>query len=331
MEMIDRYLHAIEFWLPRAHKKDILAEISEDIHSQIEDEQAELGRSLNESEMEALLKQRGRPMLVANRFRPQQSLIGPMWFPTYIAILKVVAFGYVPLWMLVYVIVRRVQNAGESWGMTIFASWPMFWTVAFVTTGVVTLIFASLQFAESKTHFLENWNPRELPRVQDPNQISRGHSIAEVAVSIAFLLWWMAYASSPVLFDGPAFKLTLAPVRVYFFWGYLVVGLFNMAFAAFNLRWPNWTPLRATLRLCSDLVGGALFCWLMKANILASIYFANVEPGHALVLRDQIQTWLGRSFPFAVIVVAIIAATDGYRILRVSGKSRVHLFAGVIA
>jgi hypothetical protein len=43
MEMLDRYLHAIEFWLPRAQKKDILAEISEDIHSQIEDEQAGLG------------------------------------------------------------------------------------------------------------------------------------------------------------------------------------------------------------------------------------------------------------------------------------------------
>jgi len=331
MEMLDRYLHAIEFWLPRAQKKDILAEISEDIHSQIEDEQIGLGRSLNDSEMEGLLRQRGRPMLVANRFRPQQSLIGPMWFPTYIAILKIVEFGYVPLWMLVYVIIRRVENPGESWGMTMVASWPMLWTVAFVTAGVVTLTFASLQFTESKTHFLENWNPRELPRVKDPNKISRANSVAEIACNVAFLLWWLAYISSPVLLDGPAFKLTLAPVRVYFFWGYFVLAVCNIAFASFNLWRPKWTPLRATLRLCADLAGGALFCWLMKANIIGSIYFANVDSGHALVLRDQIHNWLGRSFPFAVIVVAIVAATDIYRILRVSGKSGIKLAAGVVA
>ena len=37
MEIIQRYLHAIEFWLPKGQRHDILAEISEDIHSQIEE------------------------------------------------------------------------------------------------------------------------------------------------------------------------------------------------------------------------------------------------------------------------------------------------------
>ena len=35
MELLQRYLKAIEFWLPAGEKQDILAEISEDIHSQI--------------------------------------------------------------------------------------------------------------------------------------------------------------------------------------------------------------------------------------------------------------------------------------------------------
>ncbi len=37
MEILQRYLHAIEFWLPRTQRSDIIAEISEDIHSPIED------------------------------------------------------------------------------------------------------------------------------------------------------------------------------------------------------------------------------------------------------------------------------------------------------
>jgi len=81
MELLDRYLHAVKFWLPKAQSQDILAELSEDIHSQIEEKETELGRKLNDSEVEAILKRLGRPVLVANRYAPQQYLIGPVLFP----------------------------------------------------------------------------------------------------------------------------------------------------------------------------------------------------------------------------------------------------------
>ena len=81
MELLDRYLHAVGFWLPRKQKEDILAELSEDLRSQIEEKEAELGRKLTEGDLEALLKQRGRPVLVANHYLPQQYLIGPVLFP----------------------------------------------------------------------------------------------------------------------------------------------------------------------------------------------------------------------------------------------------------
>jgi hypothetical protein len=39
-DMLARYLEAVGFWLPRATKQGILAEISEDLRSQIEDRSA---------------------------------------------------------------------------------------------------------------------------------------------------------------------------------------------------------------------------------------------------------------------------------------------------
>ena len=60
MELLDRYLHAIKFWLPRGQREDIAAELSEDIRSQMEDEEAKLGRKLNEFDLASILKQRGR-------------------------------------------------------------------------------------------------------------------------------------------------------------------------------------------------------------------------------------------------------------------------------
>jgi hypothetical protein len=70
MELLDRYLKAVRFWLPSEHKQDIISELSEDIRSQIEDKESGLGRPLTDAEVEALLKKGGPPMLVAQRYLP---------------------------------------------------------------------------------------------------------------------------------------------------------------------------------------------------------------------------------------------------------------------
>src|ERR1700674_3839693 len=100
MELIDRYLHAVKFWLPRKQRQDIIAELSEDLRSQIEDKERELGRKLNDSEVAAILKQVGPPVFVANHFLPQQYLIGPVLFPIYRFVLKIAALGYLVPWIL---------------------------------------------------------------------------------------------------------------------------------------------------------------------------------------------------------------------------------------
>lgn len=61
MELLDRYLQAVGFWLPQPQKRDIIAELGEDIRSQIEEKQNELGRNLDDAELEAILKRRGPP------------------------------------------------------------------------------------------------------------------------------------------------------------------------------------------------------------------------------------------------------------------------------
>src|SRR5260370_42363333 len=94
MELIDRYLQAVGFWLPKAQKQDIVAELLEDINSQMEEKEAELGRKLNESEVEAILKQLGSPILVANRYLPQRHLIGPLLLPIYWMVVKMAWFFY---------------------------------------------------------------------------------------------------------------------------------------------------------------------------------------------------------------------------------------------
>ena len=65
MDLLDRYLQAVRFWLPAKQKHDIIAELSEDLHSQIDENEAALGRPLNEDEQVDLLKRLGPPTRAA--------------------------------------------------------------------------------------------------------------------------------------------------------------------------------------------------------------------------------------------------------------------------
>jgi hypothetical protein len=130
METIDRYLQAVEFWLPKKQRSDIAAELAADIYAQVEEQEAALGRKLNDSEVEAILRRRGSPILVANRYLPQQSLIGPLLFPIYkFVLLRVVAFCHLP-WVLGWIAMALFGHAKAGTAGTL-------WTSMFVTASVV--------------------------------------------------------------------------------------------------------------------------------------------------------------------------------------------------
>src|ERR1700719_1105167 len=199
MQLLERYLQAVKFWLPKEQKEDIIAELSEDIRSQIDEKEAELGRKLNEVELEAILKQRGRPILVANRYLPQEQLIGPVLFPIYRLVLKIVMLCYLVPWTVTWIALLIFNSgyaakfAGHSWTGALGSLWASLWTTAFIAVGTVTLVFAILERAQLKSHFLEEWNPRKLPAVNNPDLIPRFNSIFELADSLIFCVWWMAH------------------------------------------------------------------------------------------------------------------------------------------
>jgi hypothetical protein len=319
MDLIDRYLQAVKFWLPKNQKQDIIAELSEDLRSQVEDREAELGRQLNESEVADLLKQRGRPVLVANQFRPQQYLIGPVLFPIYMFVLEVVAAFYVVPWILVWIgiAVSRAAHTGQSLIQAAASFWTSFWPMVFFVVGSITIIFAMLERVQAKSRFLEEWDPRKLPPVRDPNRIPLSSSIVEVVANLVCLSWLVGGLWYQTILHFSGVTLTLAPVWRYFFWGFVFIAAGNTTAAAVNVFRPYWTVARASIKLVTDLIGSALFCWLMKANILVAISVANVPSEKTVHITNAINWWSAKMFPFAVAACLLIVVGNAYRIFRV--------------
>jgi hypothetical protein len=332
-ELLDRYLQAVRFWLPKAQQQDIIAELQEDLRSQIEEQENGLGRSLNESEIETILKQRGRPFIVANRYLPQGSLIGPVLFPIYVFVMKVVALCYLVPWVLVWIGMisfsssYRAQHISAGWFIAIASAWSALWSTAFMALATVTVVFAALERLQAKSRFLDQWSPRKLPPVRNPNHISRTGSLIEVVVNLVFAYWWIRLMSSPVIVDRPEIRIVLSPVWRYFFWGFLILAFVNAAMAIINLERPYWTVSRAGVRLITDGTAIGLFCWmsLLKVSDLAIITVPKINPAQMQTLTNAINLAMSRAFPFLLVAGVVILLTDAYRIFRVQNTNPAQL------
>jgi hypothetical protein len=323
MDLINRYLQAVKFWLPKKQRQDIVAELSEDLRSQIEDKESEMGRQLNESEVAELLKQRGRPVLVANRYLPQQHLIGPALFPIYVFVLKVVALFYMLPWILVWIgiAVSRAAHSGQSLIEAVGSFWTSFWPMASFMVGSITTVFAVIERVQAKSNCLNQWDPRKLPPVRDPNRIPVSNAVVEVAANLVFCCWLVGGMWYQRVLHFSGITITLTPVWRYFFWGFLLLALGNATASAVNVFRPYWTWARASIRLASDAIGSVLFCWLMKADILAEISLPNVAPEKTAQIASAINWWSAKMFPFAIVACVLIAVGNAYRIIRVRSNA----------
>ena len=328
MELVDRYLQAVKFWLPREQKDDILAELSADLQSQIEDRESVLNRPLTESEIQDILKRRGRPSLVASSFRPQESLIGPVLYPIYLFCLKCAIAGYLVPWSIVKLILLIVRpsfpdaHSFPTWFNVLAQISGNLWNMAFVAAGTVTLIFAILERVQVKSHWLENWDPRKLPPLRKANLNTRTNASFELAIMLLAIAWWAAYMDRTVIYIGGSgsLRIDLNPQWLWYFWGYMLVLVLNIASAAFAIARPAFSWPSATLRLLDSLLGSVLFCMLLRSSILAGIAAPNLTPQRAIEITNAVNQWALTVFPLGVILSVIIMAIEIYKVARAKAQ-----------
>ena len=251
MELLDRYLQAVRFWLPKAQQNDIIAELGDDIRSQIEDKESALGRPVNEDELVAILQQTGHPMRVAGRYLPQQSLIGPVLFPLYKFVLKMVTLGYLMPWWVVWVGLMLFMPSYRAEHSVLAPGRP---------SGPSPLRFrqhhTGLRHAGTvsvQTVVLQKWDPRKLPAVpRRKDRVPRVESVFELVFSVLFVLGWLALPGITREMFAPASRILVAnPALNVYYWLALIPTCLGMAQQFVDLFRPEWIWLRPPARLLS--------------------------------------------------------------------------------
>lgn len=251
MELVDRYLQAVRFWLPKSRNQDdLIAELGEDLRSQIEEKENELGRPLDQGEVGEILKRCGSPMVVGSRLGPSRSLIGPVLYPTYLFVLKMVLF-----WIMVPVFIFilgpiNVANSSD-WGTAIASTIGQLWSGLFISAGIITLVFAIVERTQAVTSAACKWDPDKLPPLEKPERkTSLAHTASELIFNVFGFVWLLLVPHHLWMLLGPAASfLKPAPMWHSFYVPVLLLAVWAIARLAIIVAKPqwNWFPLASQL------------------------------------------------------------------------------------
>ena len=258
MELVERYLHAVKFWLPKDKQDDIIAELREDLLSEIEEKEAALGHPLDKGELEAVLKRRGPPVVVAGRFLPQRHLIGPVWFPIYWLVLRLAITANAVPWLVVWLIlvINSPAYRAAHPGLALYGTLSTLWTAIGIQFAVITCIFALLDRYQTQA-FVANWKPSRLQPVRKTrDRVSRAESTVGLIFDFIFLYWLLAVPAFPWMAFGPAAGfMHLNPDLRVFYLPIVSLVLVGTAQHVLNLLRPEWIWLPSVTGLATSIAG----------------------------------------------------------------------------
>lgn len=297
-DLIDRYLAALGRELPDAQRADIVAELRDELLSQIETREAAVGRPLERAELEAELIDFGNPLVVAGRYRRTQHLIGPEMFPFWWAGLKaslmIVAVVYLVLTVLV-VVGGRLDLPDAAEGVSSSLVGALVWTFA-----VVTVVCALVE-RFGKPGAFARWKPSALPPAQGRTR-GRFEIMVEAGMGLVVLAWWTGLIHFRNVVPTLELRVDLAPVWAAWYWpifGYLA-GEFVMNLLA--LARPAWVRLNGALFIVRNLVGATILSFVYQADHIVVVTGDTLRPE----VLAEIQANFDRGFQIGIAATILI-------------------------
>jgi hypothetical protein len=330
-DLLTRYLQAIGDHLPAATRDDVLAELRANLQAQLDDRAEELNRPLTDAEVASILRDHGRPIVVAARYLPQQYLIGPTIFPYYVMTLRKAApFALLIIFLancsnilFVHTMPELIGGILRAFGQLIpnlimFAAW---FTAAFAIAEYVYTHHDAKVIGFS-------WDPTKLPPIKPQFKgKSRASRIADLIFHCLWILYVLAIPDHPFLILGPgeialrAFPVAFAPVWQTFYVLLLVLLAFQLItkIIALNARYDR---TQAVLDLITKLFGIATTAYLATMKT----YFVATGPSANLTMLANVNHWIGISFRIILVITLIDFLVEAWRLLRPSINSRSLVF-----
>lgn len=302
MDMVERYIAAVQRELPEAKRNDIGRELKSNILDQLEALEAQQ-QSLHQEDVARVLKALGRPREVAVAYNPPQPLISASLMRLYANTL------YMVLGVLLVISVIEVTGAwldGQIGGVThfIFGIASSFLNSAYFAFTVITVAFMVMTRSNSqhspKPKAQCDWSPERLPAVQQSWQHIRLDSIFTDLATLLFLvmvIWYPLWSNR----SDSAFTAEALQILTWFSPVIIIAILASL----WQLRVRLWSRAMLTLNIAISFAFFAVALWLSQIEV---VQFS----------AEAMQNRLGVAFAehSVRIILYSIALISGYEIVR---------------
>ncbi len=321
MDLIERYLSAVGFLLPRDQREDITAELRDALMTRREEMEAEAGRPLTLEEDAALLRAFGHPLDVAARFGRQHYLVGPELYPLYAFAVKIL-LAIVAASAVITAVIAVAVNRGDP-GFAIATALQTLWSGIVGSIGVLTIIAAVMQRQKIRPRFLYDWTPQDLPRQPKRPKLRRRTAfdhVAGVIAQIIFVLWWIHVIPIPLLYIPlkPGQSLGLEPASIWsvLFWPVLGLSALAIVVHALRLAGKSYERTADVADLVLHVVAVIVVGVALRAGDWIEISAAGLPPEAAAHIHFGVNTGIQVALIVSLVSSACQAACAGWRLYR---------------
>ncbi|MCT6698284.1 hypothetical protein [Rheinheimera sp. 4Y26] len=312
MELVQRYVSAVQRYLPEEQQAAIGRELSADIADKIAHQAEEAGRTLSDSEIATLLQQWGHPRLVASQYVPPLPLVSSELMPLYWQVLKLV-LALLFVWQVLGASMALLQAEQLRPIQFLLQLTVGFFDEAATAFMVITLIFYAQQFGGPLLGWAQQtkWQVTDLPPAERPwQQMRLSDSITELATTgfLLLLFWyplWMPAETLAGLRVVPGdVVMQQRPVIT-------VLLLLSLAFSIWCWFRPYWQQATLWVNLVLNLAFICVLAWLAG---LDAIVVGTTQPLPELLELSDINRVLKHSAWLVGLYLLYEAGRDLYRL-----------------
>ena len=337
MNLIDRYVREIGRKLPQKTRADIEKEIRSAVEDMLDDRSKKESRAIDEDMTVAVLKEYGNPETVAASYLPERYLIGPQLFPIFWLVTQIV---FAVLTTLTAIAMGFALFGGygspapaEFWG-DFFKLLGQYFSGMMATFGNIVLVFALIQRFATGWDFNDkdekkDWNPRDLPDVEDVDQVSVAGTVAEIVFIVLGLILFNFYPQYIGIYGFTDKGSFFAPILSDAFFSYMpwINLLWGLQFAlnVWLIQQHRW---QFGSRLLSIIVkaGGAALAYVMLVGpsivgLTSESLMTNMN--FSADAAQTLATLVAQGFRIALIISIIAGAADAIKALVQMVRSQV--------
>lgn len=318
MNLLDKYVAEVGKHLPRNQRADIEKELKSTLEDMLE-ERNQAGAA-DEAAVIVLLKEYGEPRKVAESYIGPRYLIGPRLYPTFELIVKIVTAAVLGASLLGYGVSASITKSFA--GTEFFSFLGQFWlgllNAMMYAFGTIVLVFVILERVlpakELEKETAEEWNPADLAKEPDPDEVKMSDAIATIIFTLIGLAIFNLYPNVIGLFFNTDGEWTFIPMLSKAFFTYLpwinLIGVAQIVFNLYQLRQRVWTTFSRLFNIVIEVSLIALAIVMLSGPSLIDLSTDKLAGTPVAEAADVLTRVMGFVPAIVLLIVIIISSIE---------------------